>query len=208
MTELLATPEAFAAARDTTYDPTDLTAVMALEAASEIVRRYCRRRFTYVADDTVILDGTGRYSLLLPQYPVVEVTSITEDDVELVDNDDWIVDTEAGILYRRSLGYLYGALWNRGRHNVTVTYSHGYTLPGEPPVDGVDPLPSDLQLIVAQIASRALVTVGGGSSGDVESETIGSYSVTYATPGTAGGGSALKDVEAAVLDLHRDVRFH
>jgi hypothetical protein len=197
----LATPEALAAMRGVTYDPTDLTQVLALEAASDAVRTYCNQQFDYVADDEVALDGTNREALLLPELPVHAVASVIEDDVVLNATD--YVLSSAGILRRVD------TVWSWGWGNVEVTYTHGYVLPE----DDAWTLPADLQLVVLQIAARIHATAGGAvvAAGAVTQETIGSYSVSYGGDGeSSSSGAAATTVlplEMAVLQLYRQRRL-
>lgn len=185
MTDLLASPRAFAAIRGVTYDPTDLASVLALEAASETIRTYCNRRFSYVEDDEFsIRIRDYRTSIALPELPVHGVSLITEDGEEL-DDDDWYVATGTGTVHR-NVGY-----WDRSEP-VVITYTHGYVLPTEPEPT----LPADIQLVCLQLAGRRTTT----DSRAPESETIGQYAVTYAGEDASGG---LTSEERSTLDLYR-----
>lgn len=205
MTTTLATPQVLASLRGVTYDPTDLTQVLALEAASDAARSYCGQTFDLVEGDVVRLDGTGTDALLLPQLPVTEVAAVATLSLVTVDGvtsqvetaletTDWYPLGAAGILYRRD-----GACWPLGYANVQVTYSHGYVLPDQ---EGTN-LPADLQLVVAQMAARIHASPDGRSA---ESETVGSYSVTYG----GGGGSdtvTILPLELTVLGKYRQRRL-
>ena len=207
MTELLATPELFASVRGETYDPTDLASVVALEAASDLVRGYCNQRFAYVEDDEVILRGTGRVELLLPELPVVELTQVADHtpggEDSILEADEYLLSTSA-VVHR-----LGGSVWPRNGL-VAVTYSHGYHLPGTPAIDTPDvpELPSDLQLAVCSIAGRAAAVGGVASSGPIEQERIGQYEVTYGSGSSSSEGrAAMISVERNVLDRYRRVRI-
>jgi hypothetical protein len=196
----LATPQALAAMRGTTYDPTDLVQAISLEAASAAVRGYCDRQFDYVEDDELTIDGSGGEALLLPELPVydVAVTYVDPDgDEDEVDTEDYAIDFPNGILYRHNEG-----CWTRGRQNVLVTYSHGYVLPDETPPDGVQALPDDLQMVVLQIASRVVANPDGRAA---SAETIGSYSVTYGDRSSNGSTvhATILPLESSVLDRYR-----
>jgi hypothetical protein len=163
-------------------------AIIAIDSACEIVRSYLDQYLNLVESDEVTLDGTGTYSLLLPQRPVVAVNS-----VEIADEADpeFYLD-DAGILYRTD-----GVVWTKGHGNVTVDYDHGYAF-HESDVDGARRMPSDIRRVALELASRIWVSQGT-QTGQVESETIGSYSYTNA-PGSSGGASALLDEERITLD--------
>jgi hypothetical protein len=184
----LATPEAFAAFRGVTYDPTDVQAILALSNAEALVRTYCDQSFDLEEDDIVLLDGTGTRSLLLPQLPAIGVTSVStfdDDDIETqLDPTDYVLAGDNGILWRT-----HRDAWPRGIQNISVTYDHGF-----------ETLPSDLLNAIMVIASRGLSSSAGG---EVQAEAIGTYSVTYADS-TSGGG--LQDGERLVLDRYRQQR--
>lgn len=185
----LATPEAFAAFRGVTYDPTDVQAVLALDSAEALIRTYCDQSFDLIEDDIVLLDGTGSRSLLLPQLPIIAVTSVStfdEDDTETeLDPSEYVVTETNGILWRKS----HRDVWCRGIANVSVTYDHGYA-----------ELPADLMGAIMDIAARGLASSVGG---EVQAEAIGTYSVTYADSASGGG---LQDGERLVLDRYRQQR--
>jgi hypothetical protein len=178
--KLLAKPEDFAAALGVTYDPDDLAMANALAGASDLARRYCNRVFDY-ADDEILLDGSGTDTLVLPESPVYEVSAIevtewTNLDPDVLDEADFVV-SRYGVLSRIDEGW-----FCRGKANVAIAYSHGYTNPNDSPISDVDPLPADVQQAVMAIAARVHANAGGQA---VKSETIGTYSVEYANAGSA-----------------------
>lgn len=72
-------------------------------------------------------DGDGTDTLLLKQYPINSITSV-HDDVDrdydtdtLIDSDDYVYDSETGILTLDGFGF------SIGRQNVKVVYNAGYT---------------------------------------------------------------------------------
>jgi hypothetical protein len=203
VSELLATPQLFASLRGIAYDPTDLSAVAALEGASDMVRGYCGQHFGYVEDEEIILPGTGRTSLLLPELPVSEIAEIAdhvpgEDDTVLETTDYVMHSGESGIV--RRLG---GSVWPRDAY-VKVTYTHGYHLPGG---SQAETLPADLQMVVCGIAGR-FTSIVGAAAGPLESESIGSYSVTYGDGGAATEARPwIIPLERSVLDRYRRVRI-
>lgn len=178
-----------------TADPTDLKALLALEGASGVVRKFTGQTFDLVEDDEVYLSGRGTYEFVLPQLPVGDIT-----EVETLDADDvgtavttYRFDPDTGVVHRTD------ATWPIGFRNIHVTYDHGYILPGE----GDPTLPDEIRSTTAQIAARlyTLSTAGG----TVTSETIGSYSYTADATESASSSTVagLTDTEALVLARYR-----
>jgi len=181
-----------------TIDDDDPMANAALEAATAAIQSYCDQRLTLVEDDVAVVDGSGSDTLLLPEFPVTDVS------VVVVDSDwdsartllgpgngsaseyDW---NEAGLLFRRRGQFVYYesrfeavyGMWPPRRKSVTVTYTHGYEV-----------IPADIRLVTAAVAARAWAQDGANS------ETTGSYTVQYAgQPGT------LTEYEKSILDRYR-----
>lgn len=66
-------------------------------------------------------DGTGKSYLYLDHYPVTELTSVVEDDVELVEGTDFHLDAERGILWKPV-----GGKWTTSMRGVVVNYEAGH----------------------------------------------------------------------------------
>jgi hypothetical protein len=195
-----ATLEAFAEHRQTDFEPTDVFALRALESASSYIRAALGQTISLVLDDVVTLDGMGRDGLVLPQYPVVEVTDVAllapPDDPTVLVVGDWYVDS-AGILWR-SPGTSWPNLWpgwgwpQWGR--IQVTYDHGYEV-----------IPDECITLTLLVASRLYQTAqNSAAAGAVTStsKTIGgaTYSVGYATGGNGTVNSqGFTDTEARLL---------
>lgn len=201
MTTLLADPLDFAASSSIEFDPTDLPALIALEAASDAIRTYTGQSFDAVYGDVVSLHGTGNESLLLPQLSVNAVTAagwIDHLDVlNVIDPTTYRLDQGAGILWR-----IKNFIWPWGKLNIHVTYDHGYTMPGD--VGTAPPLPADIQVVCMQLAGRLMFT-SAASGQSVSAETIGSYSVTYASR-IATTSTGLTGIEEAALSAYRLAR--
>jgi hypothetical protein len=142
---------------------TDTKLLAALNAASRRFRGAVRHPVSLVAADTVTLDGTGAYTVLLPAAPVVAVASVVLDGTTLVDSTDyeWSQD---GYLRRLS------APWPTALRCLTVTYTHGYAQ-----------VPEDIQEVVLDQA-RAIYTVQPG----VQARTVGGQSVTFGAQAATG----------------------
>jgi hypothetical protein len=131
------------------------------------------RKTTYTS---VALDGTGERYLYLPAYPVVSITSIYEDGVLLVENTDFYVDYEAGIVeragtlltgYEETTGY---GKWLDKRKAVVVTYVAGYD------ISGTVTLPWDIKAAALNEAARMAIAIKnsmfGETSRSLEGATI------------------------------------
>jgi len=193
--------------------PLDLLTEIALDSACQTIRSYLGQTINLVRGDIEIHDGTGRESIVLRQLPVIDVASITEDDVELVPDDDYVVDGRTGIVHRRSLGWSYG--WGLGwpwrRQNIIVIYDHGCAITEEDVVNedsGDEPIvnrvPSDIRQVALELAAatyNAPAFVAVGASGITEEDkTIGgaSHRVKYA--------DAVAQAQSSVGDLRQDQR--
>lgn len=87
-----------------------------LESASAIMRNHCRQTLDLVSNDEVELRGTALKRLVLPERPVVDVTSVKVDGTAL-DSDDY--DRVRDGLWRN-------ARWGGKDTLIEVTYSHGF----------------------------------------------------------------------------------
>lgn len=187
-----------------------IRAKLALEYASDLVRTYTGRTFDRI-EDTVVLDGTGTQSLLLPNPPIAEVLSVitldSQGEETEIDPADYRLAGSAGILRR-----IDGLNWPRGWQNIEVDLVSGYLLPGEPGDSGTDvpTLPQDIQGVVISIAGRQFDTAvtSGVTTGALTSVTMGVYSETYSdgSSSTVTVETGLTAMEAATLERYRLVR--
>lgn len=165
----------------------------ALDSACSEIRKYCSQTFDLIEGDTLVLHGTGRSTLLLPELPVVAVNTVTIDDgltTELAITD-FRVDLQDGVLYRppttATTSWWCGirAVWPAGFLNITVDYDHGYAT-----------IPPDLIRVAVSLAREEVKAVSPRLTG----ETITNYSYTQ----TAGLVSI--DAYAKVLEPYRAKR--
>ena len=198
----LASGVVFAAIRGVDYDAGDTVAAFHLEAASGLVESYCRRSFLAVEEDEITLDGSGGNSLVLPSPPVWDVLYVAVDGTE-IDPELYVWNEEAGTVDYKETCY---SAWTRGRQNVTVVYSHGYYVDED---EGEPVLPAEVALVVFQLAQRGMyLGTTGGNTGTVTSESIGSYSVSYASGDTQTTTSVgLAPLERAALAPYRLTRI-
>ncbi len=176
------------------YD--DAAAARAISAATAAIQNYCHQQIERVEDDEITLDVLSWQSgLFLPELPVVEVSAVIEDGVELDAGEDYILGRH-GIIYR------IGQEWMIGVQAVAVTYSHGHA-----------PLPADVVDVCTRAASRAyqagLRAAETGGVPGVTAMSLGDYSVSYGSEGAgvlgASGAPVLLPSEKAVLNRYRYV---
>ena len=82
-----------------------------VDAACDVVRTLAEQNFNEIEDEEIVLDGTGRDALLLPQLPVTEVSEIVEGTTTLTATDYKLNGN--GILLRTK-----PAVWPLGRQNI------------------------------------------------------------------------------------------
>lgn len=175
----------------TDIDPEDAQANQALRDATNSIRAYTGQVLSLVEGDEVALDGLNRYGILLPEVPAISINSVTTlDNVgteTLLDVVSYRVD-RAGILWRMD-----GCPWWWGHANVVVDYDHGYAT-----------IPDDLHTACIEIGAHNYAGAVA-AAGNVESETIGSYSVRYGTASntTVSGAQAIPANWKVILDHYR-----
>jgi hypothetical protein len=182
--------------------PTDIVANLALAAATVAIQQYTDQLITQTTE-TVILDGTGNDTMLLPELPVTDVTEVVVDvdtsnpqtlqPQSAGSNADytWVGGEEGLLIRRRGQFILWQGLFNAKYghwpdrwQSVQVTYTHGWPT-----------IPTDLQLLCAIIAARAFAQDGANS------ETVGTYVAQYAAqPGQ------IAPAEKTILDRYKPGR--
>lgn len=172
-------------------------ATLLLQASARSIRRFTRQTITRVDSDAVVLQGNWGSVLVLPERPVVSISSVAINGTSLTVNEGYTWDG-GDKLYRgrRTINtgtdptepwpYRHELYWGGPSAQVAVTYSHGW----------VD-VPEDIRAISCAMVARAMSTPAG-----VKSETTGPFSVSY----TAGADSAItmtRDERRALRDLRR-----
>jgi len=144
-----------------------------INRASELAATYCGRRFV-VETYTEFYDGKGKKEMLLRNYPINSVTSLNVD-IERDFDSDTDIDVSADVMIDKKAGIL--RLWNdestfaKGRGNVKVVYSAGYTA-------GTN-VPYDLQDAVLMICMHFYKRIYQDQRIGLQSETIGDRNLTY-----------------------------
>lgn len=152
------------------YFLTDLIAI-----ATDTIQNYVGRTFS-LETVTEKLPGTGTAKLVLSKYPIVSITSIT-DESGLIDATGYeISDDKAGTVYRKDgvfffKGMVTGILGfnnpQEAANNITVVYQAGYST-----------VPLDVEM--AAISHIRSLYLGRSRDNSVSSEAVqGVYSVTY-----------------------------
>jgi uncharacterized phiE125 gp8 family phage protein len=106
----------------------DSTVEDLINASSSAIENYCKRKFkeqNYLEEE---YDGTGKNHILLDQYPVKSIESVSIDGTTL-STGQYKVKKRNGVLLNN------GGIWPRGEINITVSYTAGYS-----------EIPSDLEL--------------------------------------------------------------
>lgn len=161
MADVLADPDELAASLG--VPATDPKLLWALAAASRRFRGAVRHPVSLVVGDTVILDGNGRESVLLPAAPVIAVSSVKLDGTELAEGTDYSWSRD-GFLRRL------GGFWPDRLRCIEVVNDHGYA-----------EIPEDIQEVVIDQA-RSMYRIEPG----LASKTVGGQSVQFGTQAAIG----------------------
>lgn len=135
-----------------------------LEAASDLVRSYCRWPIAQTTE-TFTIDGEGTALLFLPTARLVSVSAVRVSGAVV---SDWTWST-SGLLESPTR-------WPLGRRNVEVDAVHGYS-----------PVPYDIREVVAAIALRAYLNPAGATSESFAGQTTSwsaGFSITSAERST------------------------
>jgi hypothetical protein len=89
-----------------------------INACSSAIENYCERKFKEQTITDEEYDGKGTKYILLQQYPVKSVNSVSVDGAILV-ADQYKVKKSDGLLIRVN------SVWSKGDINISVTYTAG-----------------------------------------------------------------------------------
>lgn len=99
-----------------------------ISAVSKLISNWTQRQF-FSQSYTENRDGTGTKVFMFANYPVTAVASVFVDDLEIPVADDSL---DAGYRFDEKKLWLQGAYcFARGRGNIRVTYTAGYTAEGD-----------------------------------------------------------------------------
>ncbi|QCT02719.1 hypothetical protein E6C60_2004 [Paenibacillus algicola] len=135
-----------------------------IASASSAIEKRCKRRFKKQRyTERISGDRKSKY-INLQNYPV--------HDIELP--SDWNYEVlEDGRVYRAEG-------WPVGDHNITVSYTGGYVLPGDASEEQPRTLPESLELACLLLCQIMIRTPG------IRTERVGDLSVTYEDSGFDG----------------------
>ncbi|MGD8561226.1 MAG: head-tail connector protein [Desulfarculaceae bacterium] len=177
--DALTTLEALKTYLQISSDENDSFIESLIEAVSAHFKAYTGRNLTardYSSDpldqaydpDNAILDGSGHADLILPQYPLVSLSTLmiegTEvDQASAGDNFGWTADRPAGVIS------LINGFFPRGRQNVRLAYQAGYQT-----------VPADLsQAALEQTATRFQESAAGHGRLGISARTLADGSISY-----------------------------
>lgn len=146
-----------------------------MEAALAAARRYCGWHVTPTIEETVILDGPGGQTLILPTLAVQVISEIVESG-EQVDIAD-VTWSRRGMVAKRS-----GGVWTQEFSGIEVTFTHGF-------VDA-----TDFDSVILAAIDR------GGFDADSSVRVIGPFQYGSST---SVAGPSFNEAERSVLDLYR-----
>lgn len=162
-----------------------------IDAVTAYIERYTGRTFTYDAEDEAterIYDGTGSSELFIDD--AVEVTEVKIGETVLDEDDFRLYPSNRPPKTRIILPY---KRFYEGAQNITVTAKWGY---GEA-------IPEDLSFAATLLVADIINVGNTEGSGDVVSETIGRYSVTYAQGSNSSSGSPEALKAHKILKMYR-----
>jgi hypothetical protein len=171
-------------------------------ATSRAIATYCNRTFEKAIEITENVPGYGRPVITLSRWPILAISSITERGT-LVDAGQYeVIDADIGQIKR-----LYGCWANTaslgGRitsseldrypdstvYGIQVEYDAGYVTPGQnatAPIQYPDvTLPEDIQQAAIIVATQWYRSIGVDQN--VQSESLGDWSVSYFAKKAEGG---------------------
>lgn len=170
---MFATADDFAARLGITLTDDEVTRAEALltMASGQILDEANGQKIELVTDDVLTRAGTTDDRILLPQRPVVSVSSVMLDGTEI---GDWYL--VGNTLFRKStlltlLGVLDGpyllgsAYFGRPDQTLEITYSHGYA---------DEDIPETVRTVCKEMVVRVWI-----NPGSVARETIGDTTTTY-----------------------------
>ena len=140
-----------------------------LTLASGLIQQEARQTIELVTDDVLTIRGTRERKLLLPERPVVSVSSITlggsavSSDSYYIDGDHLVRGSGGDFLSDFSGGY------GSAASPLVITYTHGYAT-----------IPDAIKAICIEAVVRVWV-----NPGSVAREAYGSESVVYPVQGMA-----------------------
>ena len=163
-----------------------------IDGVSESFNAYVGRALAKTNYTAVYFDGNGKESLILPNYPIASITSITEDGTALTEGEDsdYLLYAATGILKRVN-----GA-WYKGSKTIKLTYIAGYVVQGATATAPDIALPADLKMACMVQVAREWKKATLSEWGVISKSSPDGMSVTRTETGL------LKEVRE-ILDKYR-----
>lgn len=172
-------------------DPTRVA--KAISAASTAIERYCNRSFDGSTEQTDYYDGDGTSELMLRNFPIVELTSVTIIDRDGTEHahtsSDFDLDNRlARIRFKLSTtgDYTY---FPSGFQNVKIVSKCGY-----------ETIPEDVQEACVGLVTWMLSSVDRDQS--LQGERLGDYSWTAVILGREQWPSVVQKLMARLRDIY------
>ncbi len=141
---------------------------------SEAVEDYCGRKFEAAAF-TEYHDGSGTQQLMLRQYPINAVTTVTRTKVDAANTQvsvvsaEYNINTESGILNMHQVNHVDSSVWVKGERNYKIVYNAGYSEDDMP-----NGIVSACKVWIATIFQKAKHNLFA-----IQSSTIGDETINY-----------------------------
>lgn len=173
---------------------------MYINTISTAIETYCNRKFKSATYTSEKYQATDEQELILKNYPVTSITSLTYNDDTLTEADeDFELDEDTGILFREEGwaktgygNYLSGKI-DFPERNITVTYVAGYST-----------IPEDLKMVCYEACSN-LYDLKAAGAGGISSKHVADVSVTFRE---SSKGSRYFDVDhIAILNSYKRRNF-
>lgn len=150
---------------------------------SDYIEDYCQRTFVQTTYTNQVYDGLGTPQLLLKNFPISSSAAFTlEERDEDLNNNSWsAIDSELfHVDYDTGIIEFIGRNFHKVPRKYRFTYTAGYAFKNNAaPLVTLESLNlTNLELAVWKLVYRAWKT--RLQIGEIQSESIGDYSVTYA----------------------------
>jgi len=157
-----------------------------IDSVSDFVEHFCDRRFQKTVYSNQVYDGNDSPYLMLKQFPVVSGEDFTlqrrdsfdnQNSWSTIDSEHFFVKESEGIIHYVESFNLEGAIFVKAPQHYRVSYTAGYDFntAGTKTLESVGL--GDLEFAIWKLCAK--VYNQRKSSGDVQSESIGDYSVLF-----------------------------
>jgi hypothetical protein len=185
-----------------------------IDTASRAISSYCSRQLEHGIGIVEKIAGMGTARLMVARTPLLTISKVELDGAALDTTDYELEDGDAGFIRSKVNGFIAARaevpdlagdlLVGTEETNYTVTYEGGYVTPSQ----ATDDLPRTLPAEIEEACIQTVVSMyrKRGQDRDIQSESLGDYSVTYAGSNTAigrGTGGVIPDAAVALLRKYR-----